>query len=264
MVTNFGGIIKTIILAGGLGTRLSEETQERPKPMVMIHNKPMISHIMDIYQASGFYEFIFALGYKGDFIKRWIIDQQDLSGNIFADFEKNIVTRERKTGDTKTKIYALDTGLYSQTGGRIQACMKKFEGESMLATYGDGLGNINVKKLVDFHKSHGKLATVTAVRPPARFGEITIQGKKVVGFSEKPQTDSGWINGGFFVLEPEVSNFVLNPDEPFETGALPRLADEGELMAYKHDGFWMPMDTIREKNKLVELANLPTPPWLNF
>lgn len=232
--------------------------------MVIVNDKPIISHIMDIYQLNGFNEFIFALGYKGDFIKKWIKDLHEFSGDLFIDFENDKINRVNLVENIQTKIHALETGLHSQTGGRIKSCMEKFNGETMLATYGDGLANININKLVEFHNSHGKLATVTAVRPPARFGEIIVKDDEVVSFSEKPQTDSGWINGGFFVLNPEVASFILNSNEPFETGALPRLAARGELMAFKHEGFWRPMDTIRERNELSLLAKESPPPWLNF
>ena len=256
--------MKVIILAGGLGTRISEETENKPKPMVLIDDKPILWHLMSIFSRQGYDEFVLALGYRSDVIKRWLLDLNDLSGDIEINTLSRKVIHHGEQEKLSWKVVALETGLNTQTGGRIARCMKFIPGERVIATYGDGLANINIDKLLAFHLSHGKKATVSAVRPPARFGHMEFNGSVVTHFGEKNQIDAGWVNGGFFVLEPEVSNFVLNPDEPFETGALPRLADEGELMAYKHDGFWMPMDTIREKNKLVELANLPTPPWLNF
>jgi glucose-1-phosphate cytidylyltransferase len=256
--------LKVIILAGGLGTRISEETENKPKPMVLIDDKPILWHLMSIFSRQGYDEFVLALGYRSDVIKRWLLDLNDLSGDIEINTLSRKVIHHGEQEKLSWKVVALETGLNTQTGGRIARCMKFIPGERVIATYGDGLANINIDKLLAFHLSHGKKATVSAVRPPARFGHMEFNGSVVTHFGEKNQIDAGWVNGGFFVLEPEVSNFVLNPDEPFETGALPRLADEGELMAYKHDGFWMPMDTIREKNKLVELANLPTPPWLNF
>lgn len=232
--------------------------------MVLINGQPIISHIMNIYINQGFKEFVFALGYKGDFIKRWILDKKELNGNLFVDFQNNSMKREEIKDNLELKIHAIDTGLDSQTGGRIKICMEKFPGESFMATYGDGLGNININNLINFHKQHGKLATITAVRPPARFGEINLDGNKVKKFSEKPQTESGWINGGFFVFEPEVSSYILDVLEPLETGALPRLAIEDQLMAFRHEGFWMPMDTLRERNELSRLAKLSNIPWLNF
>jgi glucose-1-phosphate cytidylyltransferase len=232
--------MKVIILAGGLGTRISEETSDKPKPMVSIGNKPILWHIMDIYARQGFNDFIIATGYKGEVISDWI-----------------------NSLETTWKISALDTGLNTQTGGRIKKCMELIPGQRVLVTYGDGVGNINLNNLISFHESQGKLATLTAVRPPARFGHLDIQANKVMHFGEKNQSDAGWINGGFFVLEPEVSNYVDFYEEPFETGALPRLASLGQLMAFEHAGFWQPMDTLREKQDLEKLAHQETPPWLS-
>lgn len=232
--------MKVIILAGGLGTRISEETSDKPKPMVSIGNKPILWHIMDIYARQGFNEFVIATGYKGEVISDWINSLK-----------------------TTWKITALDTGLNTQTGGRIKKCMSSVPGERVLVTYGDGVGNINLNNLISFHESQGKLATLTAVHPPARFGHLDVQDHKVVHFGEKNQSDAGWINGGFFVLEPEVSNYVDFDEEPFEIGALPRLASLGQLMAFKHDGFWQPMDTLREKQDLEKLANQVVPPWIS-
>ena len=231
--------MKVIILAGGLGTRISEETSDKPKPMVSIGNKPIIWHIMDIYARQGFNDFIIATGYKGEVISEWI-----------------------NSLETTWKITALDTGLNTQTGGRIKKCMELIPGERVLVTYGDGVGNINLNNLIRFHESQGKLATLTAVHPPARFGHLDVQDNKVLHFGEKNQSDAGWINGGFFVLEPAVANYVDFYEEPFETGALPRLASLGQLMAFEHAGFWQPMDTLREKHDLEKLAHQETPPWL--
>lgn len=231
--------MKVIILAGGLGTRISEETVDKPKPMVIIDGKPMLWHIMNIFARQGLNQFLIATGYKGEVISEWV-----------------------KGLKASWSITTIDTGLETQTGGRIKKCMEMNPGERMLATYGDGVGNINVKNLITFHESHGRIATLTAVRPPARFGYLEIVGGNVTHFGEKNQSDAGWINGGFFVLEPKVSDFVRTPQEPFETGALPRLVGQRNLMAYKHDGFWQPMDTYREKEDLSRLAKEPTPPWL--
>jgi glucose-1-phosphate cytidylyltransferase len=232
--------MKVIILAGGLGTRISEETSDKPKPMVSIGNKPIIWHIMDIYARQGFNDFIIATGYKGEVISDWI-----------------------NSLETTWKISAFDTGLNTQTGGRIKKCMGSIPGERVLVTYGDGVGNINLNNLISFHESQGKLATLTAVHPPARFGHLDVQDNKVMHFGEKNQSDAGWINGGFFVLEPEVSNYVDYYEEPFEIGALPKLANLGQLMAFEHAGFWQPMDTLREKQDLEKLAHQETPPWLS-
>lgn len=231
--------MKVVILAGGLGTRISEETSDKPKPMVLISGKPMLWHIMSIFAAQGFFEFIIATGYRSEVIEQWIT-----------------------TVNEPWSIAALNTGLDTQTGGRILECMKSVPGQPVLATYGDGLGNVNLNSLLSFHKHQGKKATVTAVRPPARFGVLESQNGLVTRFGEKNQTDSGWINGGFFVLEPQVADYVHDLTEPFEVGAMPRLVIEEELVCYHHNGFWQPMDTLREKHDLEKSALLSTPPWL--
>jgi glucose-1-phosphate cytidylyltransferase len=231
--------LKVVILAGGLGTRISEETTDKPKPMVPINGKPILWHIMSIYAQQGLNDFVVATGYKGEVISQWV-DSLEINWNIET----------------------VDTGLETQTGGRIKKCMDLYPGERMLATYGDGVGNINIKYLLAFHESHGKLATLTAVRPPARFGYLDIINGQVLHFGEKNQSKAGWINGGYFVLESQVSGYIDSSSEPFETGALPKLASEGELMAFEHDGFWQPMDTLREKQDLEKLAHEGNPPWL--
>ncbi len=232
--------MKVVILAGGLGTRISEETVDKPKPMVEIAGKPMLWHIMSIFSGQGFDEFVIAAGYKFEVIEKWVQALKE-----------------------SWSVTALNTGLETQTGGRILQCLKQFSGERVFVTYGDGLGNVNLSALLDFHEHQGKIATVTAVRPPARFGVLESQNGVVTQFGEKNQADSGWINGGFFVLEPETINYVQDMREPFETGALPRLVNEKQLAAYHHDGFWQPMDTLREKNVLSKLALEDTPPWLS-
>jgi len=256
--------MKVIILAGGLGTRISEETQDKPKPMVLIDDKPILWHLMNIFSTQGFDEFILALGYRSEVIKRWLVDLNELHGDINIDTRDKNIKRLTANTNLSWKVTALETGLNTQTGGRIARCMKAFPGERVIATYGDGLANISIRDLITFHESHGKLATVTAVRPPARFGYLEIEKDRVSHFGEKNQADAGWINGGFFVLEPEVANFVLNDQEPFESGALPKLASMGELMAYQHKGFWQPMDTLREKIELGKFAQEDPPPWLHF
>ena len=256
--------MKIIILAGGLGTRISEETNDKPKPMVLIDDKPILWHLMNIFGVQGFAEFVLALGYRSDVIKRWLLDLNDLAGDITIDTLRKEVAHLQKGSELSWKVTALETGLNTQTGGRIARCMKAFPGERIIATYGDGLANINIDKLLAFHKSHGKLATVTAVRPPARFGYLNIDDNRVSHFGEKNQSDAGWINGGFFVLEPEVVNYISGDMEPFESGALPRLVAENNLMAYMHESFWQPMDTLREKQDLARLAMQKTPPWLNL
>ena len=256
--------MKVIILAGGLGTRISEETNDKPKPMVLIDDKPILWHLMNIFGVQGYDQFVLALGYRSDVIKRWLLDLNDLDGNITIDTLRKKVIHLQKGSELSWKVTALETGLNTQTGGRIARCMKSFPGERILATYGDGLANVDIKKLIAFHESHGKLATVTAVRPPARFGYLNIEENRVNHFGEKNQSDAGWINGGFFVLEPEVVNYISGDMEPFESGALPRLVAENNLMAYLHESFWQPMDTLREKQDLARLAMQDTPPWLNI
>ena len=239
--------MKVIIIAGGLGTRISEETEDKPKPMVLINDQPIIWHLMNIFSLQGFREFIISTGYKSEVIEDWV------RGNQILDSNSNLM-----------RITTLNTGLHTQTGGRISEVMKTIPNEKVIATYGDGLANISVPKLLAFHDSHRKLATVTAVRPPARFGYMKIEQNLVTHFGEKNQSDEGWINGGFFVLEPKVASYVRSLDEPFESGALVRLANESELIANHHEGFWQPMDTLREKRELEKEANLTIPPWLKF
>jgi glucose-1-phosphate cytidylyltransferase len=240
-------MIKVIIIAGGLGTRISEETEDKPKPMVLINDKPIIWHLMNIFSLQGYNEFIISTGFKSEVIENWV------RNNEIVDAKSNGM-----------HISTLNTGLNTQTGGRISEVMKTIPNEKVIATYGDGLANISIPKLLAFHDSHRKLATVTAVRPPARFGYMKIEKNVVTHFGEKNQSDEGWINGGFFVLEPAVAGYVKSLDEPFESGALVRLANESELIANHHEGFWQPMDTLREKRELEKEAKLTIPPWLKF
>ena len=254
--------MKVIILAGGLGTRLSEETESKPKPMVLIDDNPILWHLMNIFSQQGLHEFVLALGYRSDVIKRWLLDLNVLDGDITIDTLQKKVHHLSKGDHYAWKVTALETGLNTQTGGRIAQCMKAFPGERVIATYGDGLANISISKLLAFHESHGKKATVTAVRPPARFGHLHIEGEKVIHFGEKNQADAGWINGGFFVLEPQVADLIHSDADAFELTALPQLAEMGELMAYAHNGFWQPMDTLREKQELAKYALQIPAPWL--
>ena len=236
--------MKVIILAGGLGTRLAEETEEKPKPMVLIDDKPILWHLMNIFAQQGHADFIVALGYRGDVIQEWISNSTDIP--------------------EEWSILGLETGLNSQTGGRIAQCMRAVPGERVMATYGDGLANVSIDTLLSFHERNRKLATLTAVRPPARFGYLHSENGIVTHFGEKNQSNEGWINGGFFVLEPGVETYVHNNFEPFETGALPALVRNRELMSYHHEGFWQPMDTLREKRDLSKYAQEVPPPWLKF
>ncbi|NUM80676.1 glucose-1-phosphate cytidylyltransferase [bacterium] len=252
--------MKAIILAGGLGTRLSEETILRPKPMVEIGGMPILWHIMKIYSAGGINEFVITLGYKGEIIKDYFLNYHYRSSSITVDLSNGEI-KQHTAHNENWKVHLIDTGLHTQTGGRIKRGMIFSERERVLATYGDGLADIPIKKLIEFHKSHGKLATLTAVRPPSRFGGLIFDGNRVSEFSEKPQVGEGWINGGFFVLEPEVAEYVASDQTPFEREPLERLAQEGQLMAYKHDGFWQPMDTLRERGMLEDQWNSGNPPW---
>lgn len=232
--------MKVIILAGGLGTRIAEETVDKPKPMVLINDKPILWHIMNIYASQGFNEFVIATGYMNEVIDNWV------AGNTFPGWQ----------------IETLFTGLDTQTGGRIKKCAEHIDEPQVMVTYGDGLANVNLQNLIESHNKMGKLATITAVRPPARFGVIESSNGLVTHFGEKNQTDVGWINGGFFVLENQTSTFIGSDLEPFEMHALPKLVRASELSVYHHEGFWQPMDTLREKQQLENYAMEPTPPWM--
>ena len=242
--------MKVIILAGGLGTRISEETDDKPKPMVLIDDKPILWHLMNIFATQGFSDFAIALGYRGDVIKDWLISM-NANDKRFANSKSWIVD-------------PIETGLNTQTGGRIAQCMKRYPDQRVIVTYGDGLGNVSITELLRFHESRGRLATVTAVRPPARFGHLDSDNGIVTHFGEKNQSDAGWINGGFFVLEPQVAALVTSDLDSFESNVLPELVRNGQLAAYQHGGFWQPMDTLRERNDLSRLAREFPQPWLNF
>lgn len=237
--------MKVIILAGGLGTRISEETVDKPKPMVEINGKPILWHLMSIFAEQGFTDFVIAKGYKGEVISDWISSRESDIPNSWT-------------------VKALETGLETQTGGRIRQCMSFVGDERVIVTYGDGLANVKLTELIDFHDRQGKLATVTAVHPPARFGYLEFSEGLVRKFGEKNQADAGWINGGFFVLEPSVMGLIDNDFQPFETTTLPELTELCELSAFRHEGFWQPMDTLREKNDLEKLGKNSPPPWLAF
>jgi glucose-1-phosphate cytidylyltransferase len=239
--------MKIIIIAGGRGTRISEETADKPKPMVLINGKPILWHLMNIFALQGFNDFIISTGYKSEIIEDWVLNNTILDSN-----------------SNKMIIDTVNTGIDTHTSGRISEVMNIHQGERVIATYGDGLANVSINKLIAFHTAHQKIATVTAVRPPARFGYLKIKNKKVTHFGEKNQSDAGWINGGFFVLEPGVLNYINSINEPFEMSPLSNLTLNSELMAYEHAGFWQPMDTLREKIDLEKFAALEVPPWLNF
>jgi glucose-1-phosphate cytidylyltransferase len=253
--------VKVVILAGGLGTRLAEETTIRPKPMVEIGGFPILWHIMNGYASHGFNDFIVALGYKGEFIKDYFLRYRMLAANMSVD----LGTGKVKTSSAPRedwKIQLMDTGNNTLTGGRLHRLQPLLRSEkTFMLTYGDGVANVDLKKLLAFHRSHKKLATVTAVRPPARFGTMEFDGARVSSFKEKPQTESGWINGGFFVFEPAVFDYLSGDQTVLEAGPLERLASDKQLMAYKHDDFWQCMDTVRDKTRLEELWQGGNPPW---
>ena len=252
--------MKVLILAGGFGSRLSEETDAKPKPMVEIGGKPILWHIMKIYSAYGFNDFVILLGYKGYVIKEYFANYFLHNSDVTIDLQSNKMEVHNNTSEP-WKVTLLDTGLNTMTGGRIKRA-KKFIDGTFLLTYGDGVSNVDINKLVEFHRSHGKKATLTAVKPTARFGGLKFNGDNVSEFSEKPQSGEGWINGGFFVLEPEVLDYISNDKTVWEREPLENLAKENELMAYKHTGFWQCMDTLREKNYLNELYNSGNAPWV--
>lgn len=252
--------MKVVILAGGLGTRLSEETTLRPKPMVEIGGKPLLWHIMKIYAGHGFKDFLVACGYKGDSIKEYFHSYLTRSNDYFIDLQNGSCDVVSRNG-IDWRVGMIDTGLNTMTGGRLRRLREWLKDETFMVTYGDGVGNIDIRSLLEFHRDNGKLATVTAVRPPARFGGLKLNGDAVCKFSEKSQTDEGWINGGFFVFEPEVLDYLKDDDSVLEREALENLASDGELVAFRHEGFWQPMDTLREKQQLESLWQSGNAPW---
>ena len=252
--------MKVVILAGGLGTRLGEITKVIPKPMIKIGEHPIIWHIIKYYLSFNHKDFIIALGYKSDIIKKYFL--KIAKENINSNIKKNKSVLEIKNIFQKNcSITLVDTGLKSMTGGRLKRISSFLKNDSFMLTYGDGLSNIDINKLIEFHNSHKKLATISAVHPIARFGELKLQGKNVISFKEKPQTTNGWINGGFFVFENDVLNKLTNDNTVLESFPLESLSKEGELKAYKHNGFWYCMDTFRDKDHLNTVWNLNKAPW---
>jgi len=253
--------MKVAILAGGFGTRLAEETENIPKPMIRIGEIPILMHIMKIYSHFGFRDFIIALGYKGEYIKRYMVEYCQYQGDITIDFSKSEINVKNKKNKLDWKIELVETGKFTQSGGRVKKLQPYIENNPFMLTWGDGLADINIHELINFHKSHGKLATLTAVRPPARYGFMKFDGNQVIEFTEKPQIGEGWINGAFFVLEPGVFNYINGDETVWEHEPLERLAADGQLMAYKHRSFWQCMDTLREKYILEEMWKSNCPPW---
>ncbi len=253
--------MKTVLLAGGLGTRLAEETAVIPKPMVEIGGRPILWHILNIYAANGFREFVLALGYKGEVVKDYFRNFRERNSDLTVKLARGEVTAHDAAHPDWT-VHLVDTGLGTATGGRLKRLSSWLaDDETFMMTYGDGVADIDVKRLLAYHRAHGKLGTLTAVRPPARFGGLWLDGEKVTSFTEKPHATEGWINGGFFVLQREVLDLIAGDDTPWERFPLETLAARGELMAYHHDGFWQPMDTLREKRFLEELWATGNAPW---
>lgn len=248
------------ILAGGMGTRLSEETATKPKPMVEIGEYPILWHIMKNYAFYGFNEFVIALGYKGEIIKDFFVNYRYRKHSLTVDLKKGSVNVHN--GETEDwKVHLLDTGVNTQTGGRVKQVSQMIGRETFMLTYGDGVSDIDIGALLAFHHQHGRIATITAVRPPARFGEMRFNGDQVTRFEEKPQIGEGWINGGFFVLEPEVIDYIRDDQTVFELEPLEALANDGQLMAYRHEGFWRCMDTLRDVRLLNNFWNENKAPW---
>lgn len=253
--------MKAVILAGGLGTRISEETTTKPKPMVEIGGKPILWHIMKMYSSHGINEFIICLGFKGYVIKEYFANYFLHSSDVTFDIANNKMEVHQNTSEP-WKVTLVDTGDASMTGGRVKRIAPYIqEGETFCLTYGDGVGDIDIKSLVKFHKGHGKDATLTATQPPGRFGSLVLNENQITNFIEKPQGDGSWINGGFFVLNSNVFKYIENDLTIWEKDPLENLAKDGKLMAFKHHGFWQPMDTLRDKNYLEELWNKNKAPW---
>ena len=252
--------MKVAILAGGKGTRLAEETTVIPKPMVEIGGRPILWHIMMHYSCFGYNEFVIALGHKGEVLKKYMVDFCSLNGDLTVRLRSGQIQSHHEQNPDWT-VDLVDTGLDTMTGGRIKRLEPYLCGETFMLTWGDGVSNIDLDQLLAFHRAHGTQATLTAVRPPARYGHLVFNGNQVEEFNEKPQIGEGWINGAFFVLEPEVFNYIQGDETMWEREPLERLAADGQLMAYKHEGFWQCMDTLREKHLLNTLWESHNPPW---
>jgi glucose-1-phosphate cytidylyltransferase len=256
--------MKVVILAGGLGSRLSEETETKPKPMVEIGGKPMLWHIMQYYARYGFNDFVVALGYRGDVIKRYMVEYCRLTDDLTVKMQSGDVLRHRGADKCDWTVELVDTGLQTQTGGRLKRLAPYLRNGTFMMTYGDGVSDVNIHNLIAFHRKQGKTATLTAVRPPARFGHMRFEGDRVTEFTkEKAQTESGWINGGFFVLEPKIFDLIRDDSTAFEREPLEACAARDELVAYKHDKFWQCMDTLRDRHLLDDLCKSGKAPWLN-
>lgn len=253
--------MKAVILAGGFGTRLSEETSLKPKPMVHVGGRPILWHIMKILDAHGVKEFVIALGYKGSYIKEYFLNFYALNNDITVDMDSGLTDiHDGKQPDWK--VHLVDTGLHTMTGGRLGRLRPWLEDdEDFIFTYGDGVADLDVTRLIDFHRSHGKLSTVTTVKPPARFGNLAFDGDRVTNFFEKPSDGKTWINGGYFVLNPGAIDYISGDDSVWEKDPVAGLVRDGQMMAYRHSGFWSCMDTLKEKNLLEEMWESGEAPW---
>lgn len=254
--------MKTVLLAGGLGTRISEESQYRPKPMIEIGGRPILHHIMTSYARFGYKDFLVAGGYKVEVIKDYFAGLMHRQGDLHVDFGTNQVSSDCED-PIDWRVSVFDTALNTMTGGRILRLREHLESDTFMVTYGDGLCDININELVKFHRSHGRIATVTAVRPPPRFGALNLNSEgRVTSFEEKNPLKEGWINGGFFVFEPELFRYLHSDSEPLESSPLTKLAEDGELMAFQHPGFWKPMDSMRDRDELEKLYSTGKLSWL--
>ena len=252
--------MKAVILAGGLGTRISEESSLRPKPMIEIGGKPILWHVMKIYSAHGINDFIICLGYRGYMIKEYFSNYALHMSDVTIDMQQN--KREIHNSSAEPwRVTLVDTGENTMTGGRLKRVAQYLNGEDFCFTYGDGVGDVDITREIAFHKTQGTLATLTATQPPGRFGALNMDQHKIISFQEKPQGDGGWINGGFFVLSPKVIDYIEGDDTIWEREPMERLAAEGNMSAYRHHGFWQPMDTLRDKNHLEELWASGKAPW---
>jgi glucose-1-phosphate cytidylyltransferase len=252
--------MKVVILAGGMGTRLTEETELKPKPMVEIGGRPILWHIMKHYAHHGFKEFFIALGYRGEVVKRFFLDYCSLSGSMSVDLAQGVVNN-RDSNCEDWLVHLKDTGNETNTGGRVKRLGPWLSDGTFMLTYGDGVSNVDLQKLLEFHRRHGRIATVTAVRPPSRFGGLIFDGDLVTEFTEKPQIGEGWINGGFMVFEPGVFDYIAGDEDSLETDALEKLALDKQLVAYRHEAFWQCMDTMREVRLLENLWRSNDAPW---
>ncbi|MBV9894107.1 MAG: glucose-1-phosphate cytidylyltransferase [Chloroflexi bacterium] len=253
--------MKTVILAGGAGTRLSEETDAKPKPMVEIGGRPVLWHIMKHYAFYGFNEFIVALGYRGDVVRRYFLDFAVFRNHLTIDLDSGSVASRQKVPLEPWRVHLIETGESTNTGGRLLQLKQLLEGERFFLTYGDGVSNINLPELLEFHAAHRRAATVTAVRPPARFGGLELEDDRVIAFTEKAQVVEGWINGGFFVFEPAIFEYLNADSDSLEYDALAALAADDQLRAYRHTDFWQCMDTLRDVRYLQALWHASNPPW---